>query len=157
MPVYRLEYTQILPVEISRAWDFFSSPENLCQITPDWLCFEIKNLESDAIYPGMIIQYTIRAVAGIPMSWTTEITQVRKPVFFVDEQRLGPYRFWHHQHIFQETDLGTQVIDLVHYALYLGWPAALLNHLLVRPRLEKIFAYRKKALEDIFRPGVQMT
>jgi len=150
MPVYRLKYTQILPTGLSQAWDFFSRPENLCRITPHWLCFEIKDPEPGEMYAGMIIRYVIKAVAGIPMSWTTEITHVRKPFFFVDEQRLGPYRFWHHQHIFMETDQGTRITDMIHYALYSGWAAAPLNHFLVRPRLEKIFSFREIALDKIF-------
>jgi ligand-binding SRPBCC domain-containing protein len=151
MPFYRLEYTQALPIAPAKAWDFFSRPENLCHITSPWLCFEIKGPETLEMYPGMIIQYTIRAVAGIPMSWTTEITHVSKPFFFVDEQRLGPYRFWHHQHIFKETDQGIQITDIIHYALYLGWLAAPLNFFLVKPRLEQIFSFRKRALDGIFR------
>ncbi len=84
------------------------------------------------------------------MGWTTEITHVRKPYYFVDEQRLGPYRFWHHQHLFKETDQGTQITDLIHYALHLGPLAAPLHLLVVRPKLEEIFSFRKNALRKIF-------
>ncbi len=148
--VYRLQYTQILPVDVNTAWDFFSQPANLCRITPDWLCFDIRFAPDEKMYPGMIIEYVIRAVAGIPMRWLTEITQVQKPYFFVDEQRLGPYRFWHHQHLLKVAQGGVEVTDLVHYSLYLGPLASPLHVLLVRPRLEEIFTFRRKALTEIF-------
>lgn len=150
MPVHRLKYSQVLPVTLEQAWDFFSSPENLCHITPDWLCFKIRNKDADEMYPGMIIQYTIKAVAGVPMGWTTEITNMHKPHFFVDEQRLGPYRLWHHQHLFREIPPGIEMTDIVHYSLYLGFLAEPIHRLMVRPRLDQIFTYRKQALQKIF-------
>ncbi|MFN2268604.1 MAG: hypothetical protein ABR542_08935 [Desulfonatronovibrio sp.] len=152
MPVHRLQYSQVLPASMDQSWNFFSSPENLCRITPDWLCFDIKNKDAQAMYPGLIIQYTIKAVGGIPMNWTTEITHVDKPHFFVDEQRVGPYRFWHHQHLFKETSSGIEVTDIVHYSLYMGLLTEPINWFMVRPRLEEIFTYRKQALNKIF-PG----
>ena len=84
------------------------------------------------------------------MRWVTEITQVQKPYFFVDEQRLGPYRFWHHQHLIKKVQGGVEMTDLVHYSLYLGPLASPLHVLLVRPRLEEIFSFRRRALTEIF-------
>ncbi len=150
MSAYRLKYTQTLPISLDKAWDFFSNPGNLCRITPEWLCFDIKHQDSNEMYPGMIIQYVIKAVAGIPMRWVTEITHVNKPVYFVDEQRMGPYRFWHHQHMFKETGQGTEMTDLVHYSLYLGFLSQPVHYFLVKPRLEKIFFFRRNVLNQIF-------
>lgn len=151
MPVHRLKYTQTLPISIDEAWKFFSDPGNLCRITPDWLCFNIKHKDADEMYPGMIIEYIIKAMAGIPMRWTTEITHVRQPLFFVDEQRLGPYRFWHHQHLFRETDAGVDITDIVHYSLYLGLLAEPVRHFMVKPKLEQIFSFRRQALDTLFK------
>jgi len=150
MPAYHLRYTQILPISIDEAWHFFSNPGNLCRITPQWLCFDIRYQDSDEMYPGMIIEYIIKAVAGIPMHWVTEITHVNKPVYFVDEQRLGPYRMWHHQHLFKQTRQGTEMTDLVHYSIYLDFLTRPVHHFMIRPRLEKIFSFRKETLEKIF-------
>ncbi len=94
----------------------------------------------------MIIRYRVRPVAGLPVRWTTEITHVRERELFVDEQRFGPYRFWHHLHRFEETDDGVRMLDLVHYRLYGGPAAAPLHRWLVRPRLEAIFNHRRQVL-----------
>jgi ligand-binding SRPBCC domain-containing protein len=102
-------------------------------------------------YAGQIITYSMRPLLGIGMTWTTEVTHVTKPNFFVDEQRFGPYRFWHHQHFFREVAEGVEVRDLVHYLLSHDQMARLVNRLIVAPRLKKIFDYRTKALHDIFR------
>ncbi len=150
MSVYRLKYIQTLPIDIEEAWGFFSNPANLCRITPEWLCFDIKSRDTDEMYPKMIIEYVIKAVAGIPMRWITEITHMEKPFFFVDEQRMGPYRFWHHQHLFRRSPQGTEMTDLIHYSMYLGFLAEPVRQLLVRPRLEQIFSFRKEALINIF-------
>jgi ligand-binding SRPBCC domain-containing protein len=140
----------MLPIPIDEAWHFFSNPANLCRITPQWLCFDIRHQDSNEMYPGMIIEYIIKAVAGIPMHWVTEITHVNRPVYFVDEQRLGPYRMWHHQHLFKQTRQGTEMTDLVHYSIYLNFLTRPVHHFMIRPRLEKIFSFRSKALEKIF-------
>lgn len=150
MPLHRLRYNQILPITMDEAWTFFSNPANLCRITPDWLCFDIRYQESREMYPGMIIEYTIRAIASIPMRWVTEITHVDKPGFFVDEQRLGPYRFWHHQHHFKGCVQGTEMTDIITYSMRLGLLAEPVHRLIVKPRLERIFSFRKQALENIF-------
>jgi len=153
MNIHRLQYAQTIPADIQTAWAFFSDPCNLCRITPEWLCFDIRFVSPGEMYSGMIIEYEIRAIARISMYWLTEITHVKKPYFFVDEQRLGPYRFWHHQHLFHESSRGTEIIDLVHYALPFGRFSAPVHYFLVRPRLEQIFSFRHKALERIFGSG----
>jgi len=147
---FTLERTQIIPVGIKEAWDFFSNPGNLPRITPPSMDFRITSPPQDTTYAGQIITYTVRPLLSISMSWTTEITHVRAPYFFVDEQRFGPYRFWHHQHFFRETDGGTEIRDLVHYLLLHDQLAWLVNRAIVAPRLKKIFDYRSQALRQIF-------
>lgn len=101
------------------------------------------------MYAGMMINYTVTPFAGIPVGWITEISHVAEPFYFVDEQRFGPYRFWHHQHLFRESTTGTEIIDIVHYLLPLGfisWSVAGL----VRTRLDAIFDYRRMVLEQRF-------
>ena len=149
-PVCRLEYEQRLPLSLSDAWDFFSRPENLAEITPENLAFEVTSPLPERLYAGMIINYRVRPLAGIAVPWTTEITHVVEPLFFVDEQRSGPYRFWHHQHRFAEVDGLVKMIDLVHYQLCYGQLGHLLAGGLVRRRLDEIFAYRKQKLSALF-------
>lgn len=103
MKVYTLTKKQFLPISIDQAWDFFSSLVNLKKITPEYMGFKItSDLGDGKMYSGQIISYIVTPVLGIPMSWTTEITHVLDKKYFVDEQRFGPYSFWHHQHWFKE-------------------------------------------------------
>jgi ligand-binding SRPBCC domain-containing protein len=150
MKPFAFERTQTLPTTLESAWDFFSDPGNLARITPPAMDFRITSPPQPTTYAGQIITYTLRPLLGIRMSWTTEITHVSKPNFFVDEQRFGPYRFWHHQHFFREVDGGVEVRDLVHYLLIHDQLAGLVNRIIVAPRLKKIFDYRNKALLNIF-------
>jgi ligand-binding SRPBCC domain-containing protein len=150
MKPFAFERIQILPVTIDEAWGFFSDPANLVKITPPAMDFRITSPPQSATYAGQIITYTLRPLLGISMAWTTEITHVSQPDFFVDEQRFGPYRFWHHQHFFRNVDGGVEVRDLVHYLLHHDQLAWLANRLLVAPRLNKIFDYRSRELQKIF-------
>ena len=149
-PVCRLAYEQHLPLTVPEAWDFFSRPENLAEITPENLAFEVTSPLPERMYAGMIVNYRVRPLVGIAVPWTTEITHVVEPLFFVDEQRSGPYRFWHHQHSFAEVDGHVRMTDLVHYQLCFGLPGHLLAGALVRRRLDEIFTYRKQKLSELF-------
>ena len=150
MKLERLQYVLRLPVALSVAWDFFSDPRNLGRMTPPSLAIEITSEPPPRMVPGMIITYTIRPLLGIPVRWVTEITHVREPNLFVDEQRFGPYRFWHHQHHFREVEGGTAVEDLVHYALPFGPAGRMFGGGFVRRQLEGIFSFRRKFLENTF-------
>lgn len=147
---YRFERKQVLPVKIEKAWDFFSNPLNLPQITPPGMAFRFHSPPEPETHAGMILCYTLRPLFGIRVSWTTEITHLQKPFIFVDEQRFGPYRFWHHQHIFREVEGGVEINDLVHYLLPHIQLNSLVNRFIVAPRLKRIFDYRHKALEEMF-------
>ena len=106
MKIHRLESEQWLPISLQEAWDFFSVPGNLDRITPEDMSFEILSGEKEPTFAGQIITYRIRPFLGIPMNWVTEITQAVSGSHFIDEQRFGPYRFWHHLHRFSEKDGG---------------------------------------------------
>jgi ligand-binding SRPBCC domain-containing protein len=160
MKFYTFTRTQVLPISIAESWNFFSNPANLAKITPSDLglipfVHNGRIPEPDKMYAGMIITYTIRPFAGTPLSffttpWVSEITHAREPYFFVDEQQMGPYRYWHHQHHFRSVSSGTEVEDVVHYALHLYPLSRLVNNLIVRPLIERIFDYRKDALSVLF-------
>jgi ligand-binding SRPBCC domain-containing protein len=150
--MHHLKYTQKLPISLEDSWEFFSSPKNLSLITPEYMSFEIKKpmLESN-MYPGQIIEYTIKPLFNIPITWVTEIMHVEKPYYFVDEQRFGPYQFWHHEHHFKAIPSGVEMTDLVYYKMKFGFIGDLVNHFKVKKDLEGIFSYRKTKLEAIFR------
>ena len=150
MKPFSLERTQTLPITLEEAWDFFSDPGNLVKITPPNMDFRITSAPLREMYAGQIITYTVRPLFSVAVNWTTEITHVDRPIFFVDEQRFGPYRFWHHQHRFTQVEGGVEVHDLVHYLLQHDQLAGLVNRLFVAPRLKRIFDYRSTALKEIF-------
>ncbi|MDO9067378.1 MAG: SRPBCC family protein [Deltaproteobacteria bacterium] len=150
MKPFTLERTMTLPIKLDQAWSFFSNPDNLIKITPPDMDFRITSPPASDTYAGQIITYTVRPLLRVAVNWTSEITHVDKPNFFVDEQRFGPYRFWHHQHRFREVEEGVEIHDLVHYLLFHDQFARLINRLIVAPRLRRIFDYRSKALKEIF-------
>jgi len=104
----------------------------------------------EKMYPGMIIEYKVHPLLGIPLHWVTEITQVEYLSYFVDEQRVGPYSMWHHQHHLKPVEGGVLMQDIVHYQPPFGILGQLANAVLIRRQLNEIFAYRVKAVEEIF-------
>lgn len=152
MKLHRLYRTQTLAVDLRTAWAFFSDPHNLAAITPPWLGFRVTTPDPAPMYAGQILTYTVRALPGVRTTWVTEITHVREPMFFVDEQRMGPYRLWHHQHRFRSVPGGTEVEDEVHYALPF-WPLGEAVRGVVAERLGAIFDYRGETLAGMFKPA----
>lgn len=151
MKLYKLERRQIVNASLADVWRFFSDPHNLAKLTPPELNLVVSADTPHEVHPGMIITYRIHTVAGIPASWVTEITHVMNHHLFVDEQRFGPYRFWHHQHHFHETEAGTEVRDLVHYSLPLGPLGMVVHAFVIKARLKEIFDYRADAIRTEFR------
>ena len=147
-----LRETQRLPISPREAWRFFSDPRNLPRITPPSLGLEVTSDLPGEMYPGMIITYRVRPIPWVSVGWVTEITHVRMPSLFVDEQRFGPYRFWHHEHHFREVEGGVEMEDIVHYALPFGTIGRVFGGPLVRRRLEQIFAFRRRFLAGEFGP-----
>jgi ligand-binding SRPBCC domain-containing protein len=150
MKINTLKQQQFLPLSLSKAWSFFSNPHNLKDITPPSMDFRVISDTGTETYAGMIIHYTVKPMFGIPVRWVTEITHVREPHFFVDEQRFGPYTFWHHQHLFKEVPGGVEMTDIVSYALPFGPLGSLVRELIVKHQLNTIFGYRRTVLEKMF-------
>ena len=151
MAVFQLNKDLELAIPLEKAWEFVSNPYNLKEITPDYMGFEIRTADlPDKVYPGLMISYWVRPVLGIKMNWLTEITQVREPYYFVDEQRSGPYALWHHEHHLSPTEKGVKMTDLVTYKLPAGPLGTWAHGLFVRKQLEGIFTYRETALEKRF-------
>lgn len=148
---YSLRFVQNIPCTIDEAWNFFSDPVNLVKITPRSFGFKVisKN-HGERMYPGQIIEYKVKPMLGIPLYWMTEITHVKDKEFFVDEQRYGPYSFWHHQHLFKEVEGGVEMTDIVHYKIPFWFIGDLAHALFVRKRLEHVFEYRYKVIEEMF-------
>lgn len=146
---------QFIISDINTVWDFISAPANLALITPDFMGFELigDKGENEKMYPGQIIQYHVSPVAGIKIYWVTEITHVSDREYFVDEQRMGPYAFWHHKHFIREIGGGVEMTDIVHYKVPLGFLGRMANIIFVRNKLKTIFDYRYNKIEEIFNSG----
>ena len=153
MKIYQFRSKQFLPISIKEAWEFFSNPNNLPKITPPWLNFEVTTQLDSKMYAGMIITYLVRPLLNIPTTWVTEITHVREPNFFVDEQRFGPYKLWHHQHIFSESENGTEMEDIVTYAVPFGFIGRIANSLIISKKIKSIFDFRTQVLNKMFGMG----
>lgn len=149
--VYSIITVQEIPATIDKVWDFFSNPGNLQAITPDDLDFRIiSNNQREGIYAGQVIEYKVKPVWNIPVYWMTEITQVNDKHFFIDEQRVGPYALWHHQHHFREISNGVEMTDIVHYKIPFWFLGDLANKLFIKRKLGKIFEYRRQKVEEKF-------
>lgn len=148
--IYTLTVEQELPISLTEAWAFFSTPANLAKITPSHMGFQISSGEPGKMYPGQIISYTIGLLPGIKSNWVTEITHVEENKFFVDEQRFGPYSMWHHEHHFEASKKGVLMTDKVSYKVPVGFLGRLFHPVIVKPQLKKIFSYRVKVLEEMF-------
>lgn len=151
MAVQILHRVQLIPAPLDEVWSFFADPGNLLRITPPDMHFEVISVsQGPHIYAGQLIEYKLRPLPWLRTFWLTEITQVEERHYFVDEQRRGPYKLWHHQHHFREIQDGVEMTDLVHYLIPFGFLGDLVGALFVRRRLEEIFAYRRKVVSSVF-------
>jgi hypothetical protein len=144
--MFTLQTEQWLPKAIAEVFPFFANAHNLQTITPPWLDFEVLTPAPLEMKPGARIDYRLK-IRGVPVRWQSEITVWEPPHRFVDEQRRGPYRVWHHEHTFRAQDGGTLATDTVHYDV---WGGRWIQRWLVAPDVEKIFAYRRDRLREIF-------
>lgn len=151
MKIYSFRFLQNIPVGLDEAWTFFSSPFNLAKITPSVGFSITSDIQPDEImYPGILISYTVAPLVGIKMNWLTEITHIREKEYFVDEQRFGPFAFWHHQHHFKEIEGGITMEDILTYAIPYGFIGRIVNSLAVEKKVLDIFKTRENKINEIF-------
>lgn len=148
--MHQLKRTQVVKTNLATCWDFFSSPHNLAKITPPSMGFVVRTELPEKMYEGLMIEYTVKPLLNIPMRWVTEIKTVKDGLFFVDEQRIGPYKIWHHEHHFNDLGDSVEMTDIVSYVLPLGFLGNIMHGLVVKKKLETIFAYRFEAVEKLF-------
>lgn len=145
---FLLEADWLVNRPLEEVFAYFSNAMNLEELTPPLLRFQVLTPQPIVMRQGLLIDYKLY-LHGLPMRWRSEITAWEPGRRFVDEQRRGPYRYWRHEHLFEETPDGVRVLDRVHYGVPLGW---LLHGTFVRPDLEKIFGYRHQVLSKVFPP-----
>jgi ligand-binding SRPBCC domain-containing protein len=152
MKIYQLRTETTVKAPLEQVWSFFSDPKNLQRITPDYMGFQIvKCPDAPTIFNGMIIEYVVRPVFRFPLKWISEIKEVKPMVSFTDVQLKGPYALWHHFHFFERTNGCTKMLDVVKYAMPLGYLGNIAQRLFVKKQLEQIFRYREAAIETIFK------
>ena len=150
MKLHTLAQEQRLPITRDAAWEFFSTPRNLNEITPKDIGFEILYQPGDKVHEGQIIAYRIGSLPLVRINWVTEIKAIEDGNAFVDEQRFGPYKFWHHRHTFEDIPGGVLIKDLVHYGLGFGPFGEIAHAVFVRRKLESIFSHRRQILAARF-------
>lgn len=152
MKIYRKCWQTLVTGHIDPVWDFFSNPGNLQHITPKYMNFKVLNdLDDSTMHPGMLIRYTVSPIANIPLNWVTEITAVKHHEYFIDEQRFGPYAFWHHKHHFKPQGDDVQMTDELHYALPLGIIGQMMHKIFIDQRIDHIFEYRESIIKELFK------
>jgi ligand-binding SRPBCC domain-containing protein len=153
LKIYELRRQVFIPAPIEEVFSFFSAAENLNAITPPWLDFKILTPLPIRMEKNTFIDYSLKLM-GLRFTWETEITAWQPPERFVDRQIRGPYRVWEHTHLFAEKDGGTQMTDMIRYAVPGFVLSPLIHFLLVRPRLDKIFSFREESILKYFGAGV---
>jgi len=151
MILHKIHERITLSISTEQAWDFFSNPHNLAVITPPELGLKVGSDVPERVYPGMIISYKIQPLPGWKKLWVTEIKDIVQGEQFVDEQRFGPYKFWHHLHRLNTLNSGTEVEDIVHYSVpFSAFGGELIHSLLIKKQLKTIFEYRRNILTSLF-------
>lgn len=151
MSFYQFKSQQEIPATVEEVWDFIASPANLKKITPDYMGFDVTSGDlPDKMYAGMIVSYKVKPVLGIPTEWVTEITHIEEGNYFIDEQRKGPYKIWHHEHRISPTANGVLMEDIISYQMPLGFLGRIAHSLFVRKKIESVFDYRTRVLNQIF-------
>ncbi len=148
--IYTLKATSTVNIPIKEAWNYFSNPSNLSKITPSSMGFLTTSELSNSMHAGQIISYIVKPILGIKTNWVTEITHVKAPNYFVDEQRFGPYAMWHHEHHFTEKNGQTLMVDKISFKIPFGFLGQLSFPFIVKPQLKKIFNYRQSKLNELF-------
>jgi ligand-binding SRPBCC domain-containing protein len=152
MGFFQFKREQFFQQSVEELWEFISNPANLKKITPDYMGFDICSEDvPDEMYEGMIIAYKVSPLLGIKTTWVTEITHVKQQRYFVDEQRVGPYKLWHHQHFLEEKDGGTLMSDIISYRPPFGFLGSIMNGIVIEKKLKEIFDYRQKVLSELFK------
>lgn len=151
MGYYQIHDEQVVKTDINNLWNFVSDPSNLKKLTPSKLGFKMMTSTHTEMTEGMIITYRITPLLNIGVKWVTEISHVKKQNYFIDKQVYGPYKLWHHQHLFQVIDEHhVRMTDIVTYALPFGIIGDFVNFMFIRRKLKTVFDYRKVALNKIF-------
>ncbi len=147
---HRLEREQLLPGTPAEVFPFFADARNLEALTPSFLGFRILTPLPIEMREGALLDYSL-SLFGLPVRWKTRISVWEPGVRFVDEQLSGPYALWRHTHSFERRGTGTLMRDVVHYREPFGPLGAVAHRLFVAKTVERIFDYRREAVDRLLR------
>mgnify|MGYP001113624773 CR=1 FL=1 len=148
--IHRQYRQQVVPAPLDEVWAYFATPQNLNEMTPEDMKFEIVHGGKEKMFQGQIIEYRVQFMPLVKSLWLTEIAHVQEGSYFVDEQRVGPYRFWYHEHSFKAVEGGTQITDRVTYAMPFGFLGEIVHALWIGRRLKGIFDFRRGKIQELF-------
>jgi len=151
--IYQLKREQHINCSLDEAWAFFSTPRNLDKLTPESVGFKITQCDSDTAHEGQMIAYKVKVAPLTWVTWLTEITKVNEKESFIDDQRIGPYKIWHHTHRFKELEDGVLMTDDITYVMPFGLIGVIVHALFVKNKLRHIFDERKRLCEQYFSAG----
>lgn len=146
--IYELYREQTIHTDLNTAWEFIRTPRNLNRITPEDMTFEIVSELPKQMYDGLLIEYKIDIPIIGKRTWLSELKHIKELHSFVDEQRIGPYKYWYHYHEIKEVENGVSFIDKVNYVMPFGPLGAIARVFYVENQLNKIFDYRRTAMEQ---------
>lgn len=145
-----LEFEQILSISIKEAWIFFSNPVNLELLFSPEMKFRPLSEFPNYIQNGLTIEFELRPFLGIPLRFSSEIIHVNPPYYFVDEQRKGPYKIWHHEHHFLELKDGVKITDKLYYSLPFGMLGRFYDSKVIHKKVSANFQFRHQKLAELF-------
>lgn len=151
MSIQRITDELLIPIPLDEAWDFFTNPRNLAKLTPKEMNFRhVFEPDEERVYKGMYLVYKVSPLAGIPLTWVTEITEVLPRKRFVDDQIKGPFARWHHIHEFEARGDKTLIRDILYYQMPLGFLGDMAHSFFARKQVAQIFTFRKQRMKEIF-------
>jgi len=149
---FLLKRETLIPSDIQTVWAFFSNPENLVKLSPEYLDFRIVHCPATKeVFNGMKIEYRVSPVMKIPLKWESVIQDVVPFRQFKDIQTKGPYKVWEHTHFFESIAGGVLMKDQVSYEMPFGALGNWAQRLFVAKQLNELFDYRTEKIEALFR------
>lgn len=147
--MYTLHKEIEVTASLDKVWDFISHPKNLDRITPDDMSFKIVSHVPERMYNGLIVEYRVRIPLLGWQTWISELKHIEPGRRFVDEQKIGPYRFWYHEHRIEPAGDKVNIIDHISYEMPFGLLGRMVHPFLVRPTLERIFRHRESMFSGL--------
>ncbi len=80
--------------------------------------------------------------------FTSKITEMQAPDFFIDEMIKGDFISFHHEHHFKAAHNGTIVIDLLNFETPYGILGKIVNALFLKSYIEKLLIKRNIVIKD---------